>query len=56
MAESTPLENPELGKASKSFRSFKMKKIKNLMVKTMQHLIKKYNDLNAVLKHLLRPQ
>lgn len=33
MAESTPLENPELGKAAKSFKSFKRKTIKNLMAK-----------------------
>lgn len=50
LAESTPLEDPESGKADKSCRYFKMKKIKNLEAKTAQHLIKDYIDSNAVLQ------
>jgi len=50
MAESTPLEDPESGKLSKSCRYFKMKKIKNLEAKTAQALIKEYIDQSSVLQ------
>ncbi len=50
MAESTVLEDPELGKSDKSCRYFKMKKIKNLEAKTAQALIKEYIDSNSVLQ------
>jgi hypothetical protein len=50
MAESTVLEDPELGKFHKSCRYFKMKKITNLDAKTAQALIKEYIDSNSVLQ------
>jgi len=50
IAESTILEGVDSGVLEKSYRYFKMKKIKNLEAKTAQALIKEYIDKDSVLQ------